>query len=299
MKLGLTSCGNAGGQMLIFAYFRRAMAQETGGLEVFVSCVESGGMTDLQKGLVPVQLLHRVSAAPASYVALNLDQSKSVICRAFPLTDSYCSVGYQVVACNCVHTGTREGKGDQLSDVKGDYTLSASQVIPLTNVNLDEIHVSVVVNTVGDVLKYRKNRVCFEATLRDLLKLYGFVDKCWVTCANNPLAKLLGIFRIFIDTCPTQASEVGLVTAHTKIVIISVESEDRRKLMIRESVQLGGLDTVLLYLRRIVSEPHARQQEFEKSGVSYPSGELAGVCLCMFFLWNPQQNTVEFTHLGT
>lgn len=258
------------------------MAQEAEDLEVFVSCVESGGTTDLQRGLFPIQLLHRVSAAPASYVALKVDQSICVVCQALPLTDSYCGAGYQVVVCNCVYTDTRQGNGNQLSDVKGDYTLSATQVIPLTNVNLDEIHVSIVVNTVGDVLKYRKNRACFEASLRDLLKLYGFVDKCWVTCANNPLAKLLGIFRIFIDTCPTQASEIGLVTAHTKIVIRSVESEDRRKLMIRESVQLGGLDNVLSYLRRIVSEPHARQQEFEKSGVTYPSGKLAIEFLCFF-----------------
>ncbi|KAK4317479.1 hypothetical protein Pmani_011478 [Petrolisthes manimaculis] len=242
-------------------------------MEVFVSCVESGGTTDLQSGLLPVQLLHQVAAAPASYVMLTLDESVAVVCRAFPLTESYCGAGYQVVACNCVHTGTQEGNTEP-RDAKGDYTLSTTQVTPLTIMNLDEIYLDIVMNTVEDVLTYRRNRVCFDASLHDLLKLYGFVDKCWVMCASNPVAKLLGIFRIYIETCPSQTSEVGLVTAHTKIIIRNVESEDRRKLLVWESVKLGGLDNVLGYLRRIVSEPYMRQQEFKKSGVTYPSGVL-------------------------
>lgn len=243
-----------------------------------VASVESHGPGDLQHCLIPAPLLVNIQGTVGGYIQINLTSDTYLICRAVPVIDACYEMGFQVIACNCVFTGMT---GSDTSLKTGNYTIKTSQVTSLRAVNMKDININVVFNTVEDVQKYRKDKKCFEDSIKKMLSFYGVVNESRINCRNNPLAKLLGISVIMIKKCSVSPQEVGIITSDTTIILNGVESEDRRKMTVQSNVNLGGLDQVLAYLRRLVIEPWVRQKEFNKAGVLYPSGKIINHA----FLW--------------
>lgn len=240
---------------------------------VYITCISCHGPGDLQHCLVPAPLLIKTGGIVGGYVKLNLSVTGTgpcLVCRAVPVMNSYSELGYQVLACNCVRTGMID---TETSVVTGNYSICASQLTSLKTVNLHMVTVSVIVQSVEDVLKYRKNKKCFEDSLKRLLKLYGIVSRSIVNCKTNSLAKVQGISQMTIGECSLSLEEVGIVTADTKVVLCGIESEDRRRMTVHTKVSLGGLDHILLYLQRLITHCWNNQEEFRKAGVVYPSGK--------------------------
>nr|XP_045592050.1 cell division control protein 48-like [Procambarus clarkii]XP_045592051.1 cell division control protein 48-like [Procambarus clarkii] len=237
---------------------------------ICLASVQSHGPGDMQRCLIPSPLLISIKGTVGGYLKFSLSSDLCLICRAVPVMDSYCDVGFQVIACNCVYTMSSSAT----SLTQGNYTITSSQVTALKYVHIEQINVTVVLNLVEDVLKYRKNKQCFENVFRELLKLYGVVNESKINCQKNPLAKLLGISQIIITECSLSPNEVGTITPNTRVILCGVESEDRRRMTVHNTINLGGLDQVLAYLRRIITEPWIRQEQFRKAGVLYPSGVL-------------------------
>ncbi|XP_063589042.1 ATPase family gene 2 protein homolog B-like [Penaeus indicus] len=238
---------------------------------VHLACVTSQGPCDLQHCLIPIQLLKEIKGSVGSYVHIQLSKEFSLVCRAVPVSEAYCEMGYQLIACDCVSHKSRDC--DMMSPLES-YTLQASDIIPLKTVKLKSISVTVILRTVEDVLKYRKNNNGYKFFILDLMRLYGIMKGNQIKCTSNPLAKLLGISRVIVEECSLSAHEVGTVASDTDVDIIGIESEDRRSSTIHDQVALGGMDKVLKYLRRLMVEPWVRKEEFAKAGVHYPSGVL-------------------------
>ncbi|XP_053649785.1 ATPase family gene 2 protein homolog B isoform X2 [Cherax quadricarinatus] len=238
---------------------------------VFLASVESYGPGDIQQCLIPSPLLLGVKGTVGGYMKLSLTSGICLICRAVPVMDTCSDVGFQVIACNCVYMGMTSSA---TSLITGNYTISSFQISALKFAPIKDIDVTVILNTVEDVLKYRKNKQCFKDSLRELLKLYGVVNKSNINCRKNPLGELLGISQVIIVKCSLSSHEVGVVATNTIINLSGVESEDRRRMTVHNTVSLGGLDKILAYLRRIIVEPWMRKEQFNRAGVTYPSGIL-------------------------
>ncbi|XP_042886070.1 spermatogenesis-associated protein 5-like protein 1 isoform X2 [Penaeus japonicus] len=238
---------------------------------VHLACVRSQGPCDLQHCLIPTQLLKEISGNVGSYVHIRLSEGFSLVCRAVPVPESYCDMGYQLIACDCV--SHRSSDCDARSAVES-YTLQVADIIPLKTVKLKSISVTVILKTVEDVLKYRKNSDSYKYSIQDLMHLYGVRKENQINCASNPLARVLGVSRVIVEDCCVSHHEVGTVTPDTLMDIVGIESEDRRSRTIHDQVALGGLDKVLKYLRRLMVEPWLRKEEFARAGVQYPSGVL-------------------------
>lgn len=240
---------------------------------VHIACVECHGPGDLQHCLMPAPLLVKIGATVGGYVRLNLvnvDAEPCLICRTMPVMNSYGGMGHQVIACNCVWTGKTDS---EFSVITGKFTMCDTQLVPLKTVNLNKVTVSVIVKSVDNVLGYRKNKLNFEVSLKRLLRLYGVVSESAISCEKNPLAKVLGINQIIVGDCSLSANEVGIITPDALVSLAGIESEDRRRLTVHQTVNLGGLDHVLSYLQRLITEPWTKREEFRKAGVVYPSGK--------------------------
>ncbi|XP_071527499.1 uncharacterized protein [Panulirus ornatus] len=240
------------------------MAEEA----VFLASVESRGPGDLQHCLIPAPLLVEIQGTVGGYIQISLTSDVCLICRAIPVIDSFSEMGYQVIACNCVCTGMTDSN---TTSKTGKYMIRTSQITSLRSVDVKDINVNVIFNSVEDVQKYREDKRHFEDFIKNILSFYGVINKSRIHCQNNPFAKLLGISMIIIENSSLSPEEVGIITPNTSISLNGVESEDRRKMTVQNNVNLGGLDQVLAYLRRLVVEPWVRQEEFNKAGVLYPS----------------------------
>ncbi|XP_063860266.1 ATPase family gene 2 protein homolog B-like [Scylla paramamosain] len=234
--------------------------------KVVVTCVDSSGVRDLQRVLIPAPLLLNIGGCPGGHVKLQLTPQTAVICRTAPLVDSCSNYGYQVVACGCVVEGT---------DALNVHTLTTSDITTLEAVVVTVVKVTVIVKTVKDVLSYRKNKPAFLSSLHSLLALYALTNNSRIYLHNNPLADLLGLTLVEVKACKgVGAGQIGSLRAETKVEVVSMESEDRRRLSVRCKAELGGLDDILGHLRSLVAEPWTRREEFGQLGVIYPSGVL-------------------------
>ncbi|KAK7085151.1 hypothetical protein SK128_000596 [Halocaridina rubra] len=235
---------------------------------VIVSFVENQGPENTQHCLIPSALLSRIKGCVGSYLVIRTTEN-AVVCRAVPIPCSHTDVGYQVVACKCVKVGKVSSRQSDNS-----FKISTDNLAPLRSVKLQSISVTVILKSVENVLVYRKYRSCYNRTVHRILALYGIVPQCEIQCSATPVAKLIGASRIVIGKCLLSSDEVGIITCNTQVFIDAVESEDRIRLSLQKTVNLGGLDKVLNYLRCLVSEPCLQEKEFQESGIVYPSGVL-------------------------
>ncbi|XP_050700078.1 uncharacterized protein LOC126987267 isoform X2 [Eriocheir sinensis] len=233
---------------------------------LILACVENSCAGDIQRALIPAALLLKVNGKVGGHIKLTLTPDSTLICRAMPLVDSYGSYGHQVIACGCVTEG-----GVSV----GVHRLTPAHITPVETVEAASVDVAVTVGSVGDVLSYRKNKPGFNAFIRSLLALYAFTRNARIDAKRNPLAKLLGVTELDVRACEGVAEgQVGVVGAATRVEVVAVESEDRKRLSVKCRAELGGLDHVLGHLRRLIVEPWQRRKEFARSGVTYPSGIL-------------------------
>ncbi|XP_066950458.1 ATPase family gene 2 protein homolog B-like isoform X1 [Macrobrachium rosenbergii] len=240
------------------------------GKHVILSCVQSHGPEDQQQCLIPSQCLSVINGTVGSFVRIRYEVNKSFICQSVPLASSYCEQNFRIIACCCVSVGCDKGTSLTLNN----YKIKISDITVLRPVTIQNVNVTVILRSVEDVLKYRSKARQYEKTLRRLLRQYHFTNLSRLHCLNNPLAKLIGVSEIYIESCGLCDDEVGVIGLDTQIKIDAVESEDRIKLSRQKAVNLGGLDDVLTYLRLLVSEPWVKQRDFAASGISYPSGVL-------------------------
>ncbi|CAL4105060.1 unnamed protein product, partial [Meganyctiphanes norvegica] len=249
---------------------------------ICISVFENEETSDIQNCVIPSELLCELGGRLGSYIQLsfedrncfnmkndlNLDVNCQILCRAVPISDSITKSFYQVICNNCVSIT------DRLGSVTGNFYLSSKNVNILQPKTLLKITLNVIVHSVEDVLNYRENKFGFKESLSELLRLYGVIEKATIKFHSNPFAKLYGISQVIVNECDLHTGEVGKFSSNTEILINEVESEDKRRLMVRSSVPLGGLDQVLDNLKRLLKEPWEFRDAFSKAGAMYPSGVL-------------------------
>lgn len=202
----------------------------------------------VQKCYLPKWFISQIKISLGSFLIIEFSQEFKVICQCFLSGQSLCEVDLSVKKLTTQNHGFLINKllpkNSRIKSIKVESL-----------VKLKSVDISIILNDISDVLKYKSELRPLKIILEKLLKIFVISNDSIINLNNLKEANKFGIHLVIVNKVnDNNDDKIGKITSKTKINIVKIISKSSyEKLSNKLSIKdLGGITKPYEKLLKII-----------------------------------------------